>query len=119
MLEGCRHSAPSQAMAIPMVRAARALAEDYRMQARQIQTLSDSNCTILALGFTDREQNCCHLPKHLLRAHQELVCSLVKAATACQDMGDMLDNWASDIESAVVETVALTSERDSRRPRPY
>ena len=106
-------------MAIPMVRAARALAEDYRMQARQIQRLTDSNCTILALGFSGREQNCCHLPKHLLKAHQGLVSSLVKAATACHDMGDMLDNWATDIESAIVETIALTSDRDSRRSRPY
>ena len=54
-------------MAFLMVRAARALAEDYRMQARQMQTLIDSYFTILALIKIGE------LPKHLLKLHQELV----------------------------------------------
>ena len=83
-----------------MVNAARALANDYRQQARQIQTLVESNWTILSLGFNDRDQNICYLPKHLFCAHRELVAALVRAAAACSDLGDMLDNWASDIESA-------------------
>ena len=59
-------------MAFLMVRTARALAEDYRMQARQMQTLIDSYFTILALGLPTGIK-IGELPKHLPKLHQELV----------------------------------------------
>ena len=57
-------------MALPMTKAARALAEDCRTHAMKIQSVPDANLSILALGFT--EQNCCHFPKNLLNAHRSL-----------------------------------------------
>ena len=45
--------------------------------------------------------------------------SLVKASAACDELADMLDNWASDIESAIIEVTALTAEIENRRARPY
>ena len=58
--------APASWSAMSMTKAARELAGDYRNQGRQLQSLVDSNTAVYALGFVDREQNTCTLPKHIV-----------------------------------------------------
>ena len=79
-------------MALPMTKAARALAEDCRQQAMQIQSLADSNLFIASLGFVDQDQYRLQLPKTLLPAHENLMASLLKARTA-YEMADLLKLW--------------------------
>ena len=44
---------------------------------------------------------------------------LAKAIAACCDMEDMLGNWASDVEMAVVEAVSDSTARARSRSHPY
>ena len=105
-----------------MTKAARALAEDYRQQAMQIQAVADTDFFITAVGFVDQNQYCFQFPKTLLQTHENLAASLFKARAACHEMGDMLEQWASDIERAVFEAVNSAASPDtrlSRRSHPY
>ena len=75
LLAGNNSSAPSLAMALPNIRAARASAKLLSAAETSLQSAS-------GVGQF-----------------------LSEAATACNDMSQMLENWACDIEGAIVETL--------------
>ena len=109
-------------MALPLTQAARALAEDYRQQSMQIQTLIESNMFIAALGFVDQTQYRFELPRSLLPAHENALTALVKAKSELHVLADLLDLWANDVERAVLEAVHSAASRESRNTRqsePY
>ena len=106
-------------MAIPLTRAVRALANEYREQAAQIQTVLDTNLSIMTAGFVDQDQYRLRFPRSLVHTHEDLFNKLLQAKNSCMEMGDLLDLWANDIERAVLEAVHSAATDSGRRPSPY
>ena len=108
-------------MALPLARAARALADNFRQQASQIQTLIDSNGFITALGFVDRTNFHMAFPRTLIPQHEDAMDAMWKAKSALNASADVMDLRATDMERIVLEAVAATAResRNSRRAYPY
>ena len=89
-------------MAFPLAQAARALANDYRTQASQIQSL---------MSF----------PRALIPQHEEVQRALWDAKSALSALADVVDLWANDIERLLLEELASSARetRNTRRAHPY
>ena len=108
-------------MALPLAQAARALANDYRQQASQIQSLIDANGFITNLVFVERTNFHLSFPRALIPQHEEVMNALWKAKTALSALADVVDLWAADIERIVLEAIAANAResRNTRRAYPY
>ena len=108
-------------MAFPLAQAARALANDYRTQASQIQSLIDVNGCITNLGFVDHLNFRMSFPRALIPQHEEVQRALWDAKSALSALADVVDLWAADIEHLLSNTVAgnARDSRNTRRAQPY
>ena len=108
-------------MALPLAQAARALANDYRQQASQIQSLIDANGFITNLGFVDRTTFHLSFPRALIPQHEEVMNALWEAKTALSALADVVDLWAAEIERIILEAIAANAResRNTRRAYPY
>ena len=108
-------------MAFPLAQAARALANDYRQQASQIQSLIDANGSITNLGFVDLTNFHMSFPRALIPQHEEVQKALWDAKSALSALADVVDLWAADIERIVLEAIAANAResRNTRRAYPY
>ena len=108
-------------MAFPLAQAARALANDYRTQASQIQSLIDVNGCITNLGFVDHQNYRMVYPRALIPQHEEVQKALWDAKSALSALADVVDLWADDIEH-ILSNAVLGNARDTRntrRAQPY
>ena len=85
-------------MAFPLAQAARALANDYRTQASQIQAMIDVNACITTLGFVDLTNFRMSFLRALIPQHEEVLRALWDAKSAVSALADVVDMWAADIE---------------------
>ena len=101
-------------MAFPLAQAARALANDYRTQASQIQSLIDVNGGITNLDFVDHTNFHMSFPRALIPQHEEVQRALWDAKSA-------LSALANDIERILLEELASSARetRNTRRAHPY
>ena len=108
-------------MAFPLAQAARALANDYRMQASQIQSLIDVNGCISNLGFTDLTNYHMPFPRALIPQLEEVQRALWGAKSALSALADVFDLWAADIEHIISDALAAHARetRNTRRAQPY
>ena len=107
-------------MAFPLTRAARALADEYRPQAAQIQTLADSNDSnvfITALGCADSTNYRFEFPRAPLPVHEHVMSSLLTAKSTLHELADLLDLWANDTESLKWSTRQPLGTREIRVAR--
>ena len=108
-------------MAFPLAQAARALADDYRQQASQIQSLIDANGCVTNLGFVDLTNFRMSFPRALIPQHEEVQKALWDAKSALSALADVVDLWAADIERILLEALAdnAPETRNTRRAYPY
>ena len=108
-------------MAFPLAQAARALANDYRQQASQIQSLIDANGCITNLGFVDLTNFRMSFLRALIPQHEEVQGALSDAESALFALADVVELWASDIERIFLEALAANAResRNTRRAYPY
>ena len=108
-------------MAFPLAQAARALANDHRTQASQIQSLIDVNGCITNLGFVDHLNFRMSFPRALIPQHEEVQRALWDAKSALSALNDVFDLWAADIEHILSDTLAANARetRNTRRAQPY
>ena len=108
-------------MAFPLAQAARALANDYRQQASQIQSLINANGCITNLGFVDLTNYRMSFPRALIPQHEDVQKALWDAKSALSALADVVDLWAHDTERILQEEIpANTREaRNTRRASPY
>ena len=108
-------------MAFPLAQAARALANDYRTQASQIQSLIDVNGCITNLGFVDHQNFRMCFPRALIPQHEDVQRALWDAKSALSALADVVDLWAADIEHILSNAVAADARdtRNTRRAQPY
>ena len=108
-------------MAFPLAQAARALANDYRTQASQIQSLIDVNGCITNFGFVDHTNFRMAFPTALIPQHDEVQKALCDAKIALSALADVFDLWAADIEHILSDALAVHARetRNTRRAQPY
>ena len=108
-------------MAFPLAQAARALANDYRTQASQIQSLIDINGCITNLGFVDHTNYRMSFPRALIPQHEDVQRALWEAKSALSALADVIDMWAADIEHILLDALAANARetRNTRRAQPY
>ena len=108
-------------MAFSLAQAARALANDYRQQASQIQSLIDANGCITNLGFVDLTNFRMSFPRALIPQHEHVQRALWDAKSALSALADVVDLWAADIERIFLEELAANARetRNTRRAHPY
>ena len=108
-------------MAFPLAQAARALANDYRIQASQIQSLIDVNGSIANLGFVDHTNFRMSFPRALIPQHENVQRALWDAKSALSALADVIDLWAADIEHILLDELAANARdtRNTRRAHPY
>ena len=108
-------------MAFPLAQAARALANDYRTQASQVQSLIDVNGCITNLGFVDSTNFRMSFPRALIPQHEDVQRALWDAKSALSALADVFDFWADDIEHILSNAVAgnARDSRNTRRAQPY
>ena len=108
-------------MAFPLAQAARTLANDYRTQASQIQSLIDANGSITNLGFVDHMNFRMSFPTALIPQHDEVQRALCDAKSALSALADVFDLWAADIEHIISDALAANARetRNTRRAQPY
>ena len=108
-------------MAFPLEQAARALANDYRTQASQIQSLIDVNGCTTNLGFVDLTNYRMSFPRALIPQHEEVQRALRDAKSAPSALADVFDLWAADIERILSDALAANARdtRNTRRAQPY
>ena len=108
-------------MAFPLVQAARALANDYRQQASQIQSLINANGCITNLGFVDLTNYRMSFPRALIPQHEDVQKALWDAKSALSALADVVDLWANDIERILQEEIPVNTReaRNTRRASPY
>ena len=110
-------------MAFPLAQAARALANDYRIQASQVQSLIDVNGCITNLGFVDHTNFRMSFPRALIPQHEDVQRALwdAKSALSALALADVIDLWAADIEHILLDELAANARdtRNTRRAHPY
>ena len=108
-------------MASPLAQAARTLANDYRQQASQLQSLINANGCTTNLGFVDPTNYHMSFPRALIPQHEEVQKALWDAKSALSALADVVDLWANDIERILQEALAGNSceARNTRRAYPY
>ena len=108
-------------MAFPLAQAARALANDYRTQASQVQSLIDVNGCITNLGFVDSTNFRMSFPRALIPQHEDVQRALWDAKSALSALADVIDLWAADIEHILLDELAANARdsRNTRRAHPY
>ena len=108
-------------MAFPLAQAARALANDYRMQACQIQSMIEVNGCITSLGFVDSTNFRMSFPRALIPQHEDVLRALWDAKSALSALADVVDLWAADIERIFLDELASNARetRNTRRAHPY
>ena len=108
-------------MAFPLAQAARALANDYRTQASQIQAMIDVNGCITNLGFVDLTNFRMSFPRALIPQHEEVLRALWDAKSALSALADVVDMWAADIERIFLDQPAFNARetRNTRHAHPY
>ena len=108
-------------MAFPLAQAARALANDYRTQASQIQSIDVNGC-ITNLGLVDITNFRMSFPRALIPQHEEVLRALWDAKSALSaTLADVVDLWAADIERINLDELASNARetRNTRRAHPY
>ena len=108
-------------MAFPLAQAARALANDDRQQASQIQSLINANGCITNLGFVDLTNYRMSFPRALIPQHEDVQKALWDAKSALSALADVVDLWANDIERILQEEIPVNTReaRNTRRASPY
>ena len=108
-------------MAFPLAQAARALANDYRTQASQIQSVIDANGSITNLGFVDPMNFRMSFPTALTSQHDRVQRALCDARNALSALADVFGLWAADIDHIISDVLAANARetRNTRRAQPY
>ena len=108
-------------MASPLSQAARSLANDYRTQASQIQSVIDANGSITNLGFVDPMNFRMSFPTALIPQHDRVQRALCDARNALFALADVFDLWAADIDHIISDALAANARetRNTRRAQPY
>ena len=108
-------------MAFPLAQAARTLANDYRQQASQIQSMINANGCTTNLGFVDFTNYHMLFPRALIPQNEEAQKALWDAKSALSALADVVDLWANDIERILQEAIPANPReaRNTRRAEPY
>ena len=108
-------------MASPLAQAARSLANDYRTQASQIQSVIDVNGSITNLGFVDPMNFRMSFPTALISQHDRVQRALCDARNELTALADVFDKWAADIDHIISDAFAANARetRNTRRTQPY